>query len=105
MTEDNVMGYKDLLTLNIIDNTGVDTSDNETEEEIAATGSSPIKRKRGRPSTKEKKYERNPTAYNMFVKETMPKVREEMPGLTNTQYMKECAKLWKTLRLNTTKKV
>jgi hypothetical protein len=41
------------------------------------------------------KKKREPTAYNMFVKETMSVVREENPEMSRQDLMREVGRMWK----------
>ena len=43
----------------------------------------------------EEKKKREPTAYNLFVKETMGVVKEENPEMTRQDLMKEIGKMWR----------
>jgi hypothetical protein len=38
---------------------------------------------------------KQPSKYNIFVKETMATLRTEHPEMTNIQRMKKCAELWR----------
>ena len=49
----------------------------------------------GDDDTKPKK-KREPTAYNLFVKEKMPILKEEFPELSRQDLMKKVGELWKT---------
>lgn len=39
---------------------------------------------------------RAPTAYNMFMKKTLPEVRAANPGVKQKEIMKMAAQLWRT---------
>ena len=41
------------------------------------------------------KKKREPTAYNLFVKEKMPIIKEEFPELSRQDLMKKVGELWK----------
>jgi len=41
------------------------------------------------------KKKREPTAYNLFVKETMSVVREENPEMSRQDLMREVGRMWK----------
>ena len=43
----------------------------------------------------EEKKKREPTAYNLFVKETMPVVKEENPVMSRQDLMREVGRMWK----------
>ena len=43
---------------------------------------------------KEKK-KREPTAYNLFVKEMMPTIKEEFPDLSRQDLMRKVGEMWK----------
>ena len=43
----------------------------------------------------EDKKKREPTAYNLFVKETMSVVREENPEMSRQDLMREVGRMWK----------
>ena len=43
----------------------------------------------------EEKKKREPTAYNLFVKETMSVVREENPKMSRQDLMREVGRMWK----------
>ena len=43
----------------------------------------------------EEKKKREPTAYNLFVKETMSVVKEENPEMSRQDLMREVGRLWK----------
>lgn len=59
----------------------------------------------GKPAKKEKKpkkeedgeekKKREPTAYNLFVKEKMPLLKEEFPNLSRQDLMKKVGEIWK----------
>ena len=57
----------------------------------------------GKPAKKEKKpkkedgeekKKREPTAYNLFVKEKMPLLKEEFPNLSRQELMKKVGEMW-----------
>jgi len=54
-------------------------------------------KKKGEPKKKKKKKKkkREPTAYNLFVKEKMPIIKEEFPELSRQDLMKKVGELWK----------
>ena len=43
----------------------------------------------------EEKKKREPTAYNLYVRETMPVVKEENPEMSRQDLMREVGKMWK----------
>jgi len=45
---------------------------------------------------------RAPTAYNIFIKENLPLIKEEFPSLTRTDLMKIAAEKWQKSKVNTT---
>ena len=58
----------------------------------------------GKPAKKEKKpkkedgeekKKREPTAYNLFVKEKMPLLKEEFPNLSRPDLMKKVGEIWR----------
>jgi hypothetical protein len=58
----------------------------------------------GKPAKKEKKpkkedgeekKKREPTAYNLFVKEKMPLLKEEFPDLSGQDLMKKVGEIWR----------
>jgi hypothetical protein len=58
----------------------------------------------GKPAKKEKKpkkedgeekKKREPTAYNLFVKEKMPLLKEEFPNLSRQDLMKKVGEIWR----------
>lgn len=58
-----------------------------------------IKELEGKISESEKsqkvKKPRQATVYALFVKDVMPSLREEFPGLKQSEYMKKCGEMWK----------
>ena len=52
-------------------------------------------RKKVKKEEGEEKKKREPTAYNLFVKETMPVVKEENPEMSRQDLMREVGRLWK----------
>ena len=44
------------------------------------------------------KKKREPTAYNLFVKEKMPLVKEEFPDLTRQDLMRKVGEMWKATK-------
>ena len=57
-------------------------------------GEKKVRKKVKREEGEEKK-KREPTAYNLFVKETMSVVREENPEMSRQDLMREVGKMWK----------
>ena len=53
------------------------------------------KAKKGSNEDAEPKKKREPTAYNLFVKEKMPIIKEEFPELSRQDLMKKVGELWK----------
>jgi len=43
----------------------------------------------------EEKKKREPTAYNLYVRETMPVVKEENPEMSRQDLMREVGRMWK----------
>ena len=60
----------------------------------AEKGEKKVRKKVKREEGSEKK-KREPTAYNMFVKETMSVVREENPEMSRQDLMREVGRMWK----------
>ena len=60
------------------------------KEEKKARKTKKVKREEG-----EEKKKREPTAYNLFVKETMPVVKEENPNMSRQDLMREVGRMWK----------
>jgi hypothetical protein len=54
------------------------------------------KPKRGRKPKPGPRRTRKPTAYNLFIKDVMPRIKLEFPGLSNNERMIECSKLWQS---------
>ena len=56
----------------------------------------PRKSKKNKDSDDEEpKKKREPTAYNIFVKENMPLVKEEFPELSRQDLMRKVGEMWK----------
>lgn len=60
-------------------------------------------KKRGRPpkpvvGVKKPRKPRAPTAYNLFMKENLPKLAKANPGLKSNEYMLMCSALWETYK-------
>jgi FMN phosphatase YigB (HAD superfamily) len=53
------------------------------------------KRKKVKKEVVEEKKKREPTAYNLFVKERMSVVREENPEMSRQDLMREIGRMWK----------
>lgn len=51
-----------------------------------------VSKEKTRPATP-----RSMSAYNKFIKVTLPKIREDFEGLDNKSRMKKAGELWKTL--------
>jgi hypothetical protein len=51
--------------------------------------------KKSKDSDEEPKKKREPTAYNLFVKEHMPLVKEEFPELSRQDLMKKVGEIWR----------
>ena len=58
-------------------------------------GEKPKKKKAKKTEDGEEKKKRAPTAYNLFVKETMGVVKEENPEMSRQDLMREVGRLWK----------
>jgi hypothetical protein len=52
-------------------------------------------RKRAKKEEGSEKKKREPTAYNLFVKETMSVVKEENPEMSRQDLMREVGRMWK----------
>ena len=52
-------------------------------------------RKKVKKEEGEEKKKREPTAYNLFVKDTMSVVREENPEMSRQDLMREVGRMWK----------
>lgn len=61
------------------------------EEEIPVIYEKP---KRGRKPKPGHRRSRKPTAYNLFVRDVMVRVKREYPDLSNNERMKRCSELW-----------
>jgi len=53
------------------------------------------RRKKVKKEEGEEKKKREPTAYNLFVKETMSVVKEENPEMSRQDLMREVGRMWK----------
>jgi hypothetical protein len=51
------------------------------------------KKPRGRPR-KERRNERAPTKYNVFIRGVMSDIKKKHPNMSNNERLKECARLW-----------
>ena len=51
--------------------------------------------KKSKDSDEEPKKKREPTAYNLFVKEHMPLVKQEFPELFRQDLMKKVGEIWR----------
>lgn len=80
MTDKNDFGKKELLKR---------LKDLETKVE---------KLEKGKSSKPKKK--RKPSAYNMFFKTEMPKVKKEFPNMEHSKVFKEVTKRWKEKQAN-----
>ena len=49
-------------------------------------------------SSNVKRGPKGPSAYNEYVKEELPKIKEEFPEMTAVERLKECAKRWQALK-------
>ena len=58
-------------------------------------GEKPKKKKVKKTEDGEEKKKREPTAYNLFVKETMGVVKEENPEMSRQDLMREVGRMWK----------
>ena len=58
-------------------------------------GEKPKKKKAKKTEDGEEKKKRAPTAYNLFVKDTMGVVKEENPEMSRQDLMREVGRLWK----------
>ncbi len=55
----------------------------------------PRKSKKNSDDEEEPKKKREPTHYNIFVKEQMPLIKEEFPELSRQDLMRKVGELWK----------
>ena len=55
----------------------------------------PRKSKKNSDDEEEPKKKREPTQYNIFVKEQMPLIKEEFPELSRQDLMRKVGELWK----------
>ena len=53
------------------------------------------KEKKEKSDDEEPKKKREPTAYNLFVKEQMPLIKEEFPELSRQDLMRKVGEAWK----------
>ena len=58
-------------------------------------GEKPKKKKAKKTEDGEEKKKRAPTAYNLFVKDTMGVVKEENPEMSRQDLMREVGRMWK----------
>ena len=58
-------------------------------------GEKPKKKKAKKTEDGEEKKKRAPTAYNLFVKDTMRVVKEENPEMSRQDLMREVGRMWK----------
>lgn len=43
---------------------------------------------------------REPNKYNIFMKNTMAKIKKDNPGISNTDAFKKCAEVWRKEKIN-----
>lgn len=65
----------------------------ESDDDLPEPESEP-KKNRGRPR-KEKRCTREPTKYNLFVRDEMVNVKRQYPSLSNNERLKICSQRWK----------
>ena len=53
------------------------------------------KTKKEKSDDDEPKKKREPTAYNLFVKDKMPIIKEEFPDLSRQDFMRKIGEMWK----------
>ena len=56
------------------------------------------KSKKEKSNDEEPKKKREPTAYNLFVKEQMPLIKEEFPELSRQDLMRKVGEAWKATK-------
>ena len=67
-----------------------------TSDKKVKTEKKPKKAKKEKSDDEEPKKKREPTAYNLFVKEQMPLIKEEFPELSRQDLMREVGRMWNT---------
>ena len=72
--------------------------DSDTDEEPKTKKSKKTKSK-GSDDDAEPKKKREPTLYNLFVKEQMPLVKEEFPDLNRQDLMRKIGENWKAQKV------
>ena len=78
-------------------NTKKQKTDSETGDKPKTKKSKKTKSK-GSDDDAEPKKKREPTLYNLFVKEQMPLVKEEFPDLNRQDLMRKIGENWKALK-------
>ena len=66
-----------------------------TSDKKVKTEKKPKKEKKEKSDDEEPKKKREPTAYNLFVKEQMPLIKEEFPELSRQDLMRKVGEAWK----------
>ena len=66
-----------------------------TSDKKVKTEKKPKKAKKEKSDDEEPKKKREPTAYNLFVKEQMPLIKEEFPELSRQDLMRKVGEAWK----------
>jgi hypothetical protein len=66
-----------------------------TQKKSLKTDKEPKKKAKKTNSDEEPKKKREPTLYNLFVKEQMPIIKEEFPELSRQDLMKKVGEIWK----------
>ena len=66
-----------------------------TSDKKVKTETKPKKEKKEKSNDEEPKKKREPTAYNLFVKEQMPLIKEEFPELSRQDLMRKVGEAWK----------
>ena len=61
----------------------------------SSKGEKPKKKKAKKEEGGEEKKKREPTLYNLFVKDTMGVVKEENPEMSRQDLMREVGRMWK----------
>ena len=69
-----------------------------TSDKKVKTEKKPKKAKKEKSDDEEPKKKREPTAYNLFVKEQMPLIKEEFPELSRQDLMRKVGEAWKATK-------
>jgi hypothetical protein len=65
------------------------------KKSVKTVDKEPKKKAKKTNSDEEPKKKREPTLYNLFVKEQMPIIKEEFPELSRQDLMKKVGEIWK----------